>query len=299
MQSLAPVVVFGFQRVETLEKTVSALRSCLEAKETELFVYLDAEKNKSQEEAVAAVLSYAKIIDGFKSIQINKAVKHQGLAYSVITGVTETLKKYKSVIVVEDDLMVSSNFLSFMNQALDFYENSSKIFSISGFSFPMQRPAEYVYDNYFTKRASSWGWATWTNRWEEIDWNVKDFDTFSNNKKAQHQFDEMGSDLTNMLMRYKAGKVDSWAIRWVYHQFKHSMYSVYPIDSKVRNIGFGERATHTSQLYNRFDTVLDSSQKSTFNFNPDPGLDRYFIQKFISRYGLLQRAVYKVLNFFQ
>jgi len=54
-------------------------------------------------------------------------------------------------------------------------------------------------DVYFTKRASSWGWATWIDRWSGIDWTVKDYDYFERNRSLQNEFNKMGSDLSGML----------------------------------------------------------------------------------------------------
>lgn len=57
-----------------------------------------------------------------------------------------------------------------MNQALDFYENDNKIISICGYGLKIKRPRGYVGDVYLLGRSSSWGWATWKDRWEQIDW---------------------------------------------------------------------------------------------------------------------------------
>jgi hypothetical protein len=48
-----------------------------------------------------------------------------------------------------------------------------------------------------------------------------------------------------MLELHYLGKIDSWAIRWNYHQFSHSAYSVISEISMVQNIAFNENySTH-------------------------------------------------------
>gem|GEM_PF-5972555 len=52
----------------------------------------------------------------------------------------------------------------------------------------MEIPKDYKYDIYFNYRPSSWGWATWKNKWGNIDWEIKDFKTFIQDKNKQKQF---------------------------------------------------------------------------------------------------------------
>ena len=53
-------------------------------------------------------------------------------------GVTQIFKKEKKLIVLEDDLIFSKNFLYFMNQALYLYENKNRVFHISGWNYNMK-----------------------------------------------------------------------------------------------------------------------------------------------------------------
>ena len=83
----------------------------------------------------------------------------------------------------------------------------------------------------------SWSWATWVNRWNNVDWSIKDYNEFKNDRKAQKLFNRGGDDLTNMLQLQVEGKIDSWAIRWCYAHFINNAYCVYPVKSLVDNIG--------------------------------------------------------------
>ncbi len=59
---------------------------------------------------------------------------NKGLACSVIEGVSETLKLYEGVIVLEDDLIYSPYFLNYMSESLFKYERNLRVGSISGYS---------------------------------------------------------------------------------------------------------------------------------------------------------------------
>ena len=143
-RELAPVVMFVYNRLDSVEQTIENLKRNELAEQTELFIFSDAAKKESQVENVGLVRNYIHKIDGFKSVHIIEAEKNKGLAKSVITGVTEIINEKGKVIVVEDDLITAPQFLTFMNDALDFYEDEKKIWSISGYQFPFELPETYT-----------------------------------------------------------------------------------------------------------------------------------------------------------
>ncbi len=279
--------------MDSLQKTVTALQKCQGAREHELYFFCDGPRPKDVV-AVHAVRDYLKTVDGFKRIHLKFSEKNKGLATSIIEGVSEILKLHSKIIVLEDDLITSINFLSYMDQALEAYETEPKVLGISGYTVPIQLEGNYPYDNYFTKRASSWGWATWKDRWASVDWSVSDYETFSKNKQSQKSFNQMGSDMTKMLAQQMKGEISSWAIRWCYHQFKQDLYTVFPTVSKIENIGFGANATHTSTENDRFATVLDVSDQHKFKFHLKPTLNRHLIRQFTATYSLKTRIYYKI-----
>jgi hypothetical protein len=294
---LAPIILFVYSRSDTLEKTINTLKINYLASESDLIIYSDGPKSEKDFDSVEKVRSYLKTITGFKTIQINLSDKNKGLAKSTIYGVTEVLKSFNSCIVVEDDLVSSRNYLNYMNEALYFYEEYSQIFSIAGFSIPIVNKTRF--DVYFTQRANSTGWATWKDRWEIIDWEVKDYGEFKSDIKKRRAFNKMGSDMCHMLDKQMVGKLNSWAIRWCYHQFKYNLFSVHPFVSKIENIGFGsENSTNTKEVFNRFETVLDKGERIEFNFSSDIKLDKYIIKQFTKPFMISSRVKYKLINVF-
>src|SRR5258706_1722860 len=174
--TLAPILLFTYKRLDTLRKTISALQQNDYANKSDLFIFSDSAKKDIEEASINEVRTYLKTIKDFKNISIFEATKNKGLANSIIDGVTQIIAEYGKVIVLEDDLISTQNFLSFMNAGLDKYKSEPDVFSISGYSFNLRPPAEkYIESGYFLKRGWSWGWATWADRWENVDWEVKDY----------------------------------------------------------------------------------------------------------------------------
>lgn len=292
----APILLFVYKRLDTLQHTIQTLQRNFLAKESDLYIFSDGAKALKDGAGVTAVRDYIRTIEGFKSIYIIESPANKGLANSIIDGVSQVIKEYKKVIVLEDDLITSSNFLLYMNQCLDYYKSNPKVFSVSGFSFIIKGLNDQ--DIYFTQRASSWSWATWNDRWIEVDWEVKDYSSFRKDIRKRWAFNKMGSDMAGMLDKQMSGKMDSWAIRWCYHQFKQQSYTVFPAYSKVQNIGFMNDATHTRDITSRYATELDNTSNMVFNFTDHIQLEPAIIKQFTSHYSISSRIKYKILNTF-
>lgn len=275
----APIVIFTYDRLDSLIATIESLQQNKEIDRTDLIIYSDSWKSFDNKDKVLAVRNYLVNIEGFKSIKIVKREENYGLAKNIIEGISEIIDKYGKVIVLEDDLLTSSNFLSYMNQSLMFYKNNQSIFSISGYTSKLPSLVSFEDDVYLSYRPSSWGWATWKDQWENIDWNVLDFDDFIKDKKQIKRFNRGGIDMTRMLRHCMEKKNHSWAIRWSYAMHKQEKYCIYPKMSKVQNIGFGDAATNCTGI-DIYQTDLDDGKNENFKFIKDIKIDTQIAKEF-------------------
>jgi hypothetical protein len=272
----APIALFVYNRPEHTQRTVDSLRENEIAAQSDLFVFSDGAKNEAGAARVQQVRQYVRGLDGFRSVTIVERDRNLGLANSVISGVTQLCQEYGRVIVVEDDLLTAPDFLTFMNSALERYEDEPRILSVSGFNFALKPPTNYAYDVFYSYRSSSWGWGTWSDRWEGADWNVSDYGAFRVDSRQQHLFNRGGEDLSRFLELQMTGKVDSWAIRWAYTHFKQNAVAVLPIASKVYNIGFDGSGVHCS-FRSAPQTALAHGKNSEYRFPNSTEPDPYFI----------------------
>ena len=246
---LAPVAVFAYNRLDKVQNCIKALEKCQLADESELHVFADGSKGEKDREAVESVHSwlkkYAEGNTGFKTVTLHIKDRNAGLANSIIAGVTEVISEVGRIIVVEDDLEVSPFFLKYMNEGLSFYENSPEIWAMASYGYDLKALRRYSHDIYLGYRASSWGWASWKDRWDTVDWEVKDFAELEASAEKQKKFSRGGGDLFPMLQRQMRGESDSWAIRWNYAASKQDKLTVYPKYGLVSNKGFDGSGTHT------------------------------------------------------
>ena len=244
MNELAPVVLFVYKRLDHTIETVNALRDNFLAKNSHLYIFSDAPKSKRDKKDVDKIREYIYTITGFEKITVIERVDNMGLANSIIDGVSHIIDKHGKIIVVEDDLVTSRYFLTFLNDSLDSHAKNKGIMSVAGYSFSIKIPEIYAFDVYSFYRCMSWGWATWKDRWENVDWSNAVIAESLNDTKFRNDFIRGGEDLLPMLTQQLNGKVNSWAIRWCLHHYKTNSVCLYPVKSCVRNIGFDGSGVH-------------------------------------------------------
>lgn len=266
--TLSPVIIFNYNRPDHSFRTWEALSRNQFASETELYLYCDgpkltsermneltneriSESNARVEQTQTLAKQYA--IDApkvgkFKAVHVVCAEKNKGLANSIIGGVTEVINKHGRAIILEDDLLTSPFFLKYMNEALEFYDRRKSVFTISANRIPVTKmsiPNDYQYDVFVSLRPLSTGWATWLDRWEQVDWSLDYLPSLLNHPEQLEAMNRAGSDMQQMLLLQREGKIDSWAIRYCYSHFYNHAIAILPCVPYVDNIGFDGSGTHS------------------------------------------------------
>lgn len=287
-----PICLFTYNRLYETRQTVEALKQNFLASESELYVFSDGSKNDQEKSKVDAVRQYLQTISGFKSVQIIESAVNKGLANSIINGVSQIVQQSGNVIVLEDDLITTPNFLNFMNQALDFYRDDQNIQSISGYSLFLKDKSA---DVYFQTRPGSWGWATWNDRWDKEIFDKKNLKkAIDLDRSLLKEFKlKCGSDIPRMLTDSISGKNDSWYVRWAFDHYRKNRYTVYPAWSYVTNIGHQQaNATHCKGINTYKSELVDERKISTqfLKFQiPSKPLSNEFLTYFTRWYKLVFR----------
>ncbi len=285
----APIAVFVYKRPDKTKRLFESLIKNPLAKNSEVYVFSDGPRDKDSGKGVSLVREYVDgLKDGgfFKKLTSEYSETNKGLASSVIGGVTRLLDEFGRVIVLEDDLVLSEFFLDYMNECLDHYEKDGRIWSISGYSSipaPVEGYDKNIYLNY---RASSWGWATWKDRWALVDWDMRDYGRFRFDPAANLRFCYGGNDLPSMLRAQMKGKIDSWAVRFCYHQTKNRMFSIAPVRSLVQNEGLDGTGVHCAPGDdNGFGSVRLENEKREWACD-DLKLDKRIVRLFYKQHHL-------------
>ena len=239
---LAPICLFVYNRLYHTQRTIEALKNNLLADHSDLVIFSDASKSESQFEKVRDVRQYIRQISGFKSITINEREVNYGLAKSIIDGVTKIVNEYGRIIVLEDDLVTSPYFLSYMNEALEKYADDDRVVSIHGYVYPVKQSLP---ETFFLRGADCWGWATWRRGWAHFNPDGQYLIDELKRRKLIGMFDFNGAySFSKMLKAQIKGSNDSWAVRWHASAFLADKLTLYPGRSLVHNIGNDGSGTH-------------------------------------------------------
>lgn len=260
--STAPIILFVYNRPDHTLRTLKALENNNLASESELFIYADAAKNEQSKASVEQVREIISRNWKFKTVTLILRESNCGLAANVIDGVTKIVKQYGQVIVLEDDLVTSPFALEYFNDALELYRHQDQVMQISGYGYPV-KDIETLPETFFFRVANSWGWATWDRAWNHFN---SDINTLTDDFTAEqiHQFSIEGKEnFWKQVKEFKAGKINSWAIRWYASVFKNNGLVLYPRNSLTQNIGNDGSGTHTA-VETTYQVVLANKKITQF-----------------------------------
>lgn len=267
-RKLAPVAIFVYNRLENTKEVVEALKNNYLAKETDVFVFSDGPKPNSpkSKEGVEKVRRYLKTVTGFKSFNVIEREVNIYLERNIIEGVTETVNKYGKIIVLEDDGISAPNFLTFMNQALDFYEDKTRIMHIASFTFikmPNNNRRTIIWR--YTENTGG-GWATWKNRWEKFHWFKSENEALALLSENQKKYVELDGAF-GCLGSLKPDPIP-WDICWYIMITLNNGLAVNSPGALIKNNGLynGTHFTFINKLLGKspFEIDLDKNEEIIF-----------------------------------
>jgi len=273
----APIVLFVYRRPVHTRKTLRALLKNKEAAKTELVIYSDGPRGGADDKGVEEVRALCREIKGFSKTTLVLRKTNIGLADNILQGVGEQLTLHDRVIVMEDDLRTHPSFLSYMNGALTAYERHPDILSVSAYMPPkwkVARPEHFSADVWLNPRPMSWGWGTWSKKWKSVDWQQAEKDDFPARQDLQSGFAHGGGDLPTMLKNQMSGQLDSWAVRFAYAHYRSDRYTLMPVESYVKPIGFDGSGRNCRPNPSRwFESTRRAVRKPVFPVHPEVDQD--------------------------
>lgn len=251
MTGSAPIVLFVFARPDHTRATLEALAANRLADQSDLVIYADAARSENDLEHVKAVRNLARSAKGFRSLTVIERETNYGLARNIIEGVTEVCNRYGRVIVLEDDIVTSPYFLTFMNAALDRYEKTPKVWHISGWNYPID--AHGLDDAFFWRAMNCWGWGTWSDRWSHYRKNPERLVSVWSREKIRRFNLEGAHNFWEQVTSNHSGRLDTWAIFWYATIFEHDglcLNPSIPLTVNIGNDGSGENCGNTAIFSN-------------------------------------------------
>ncbi|OYU42664.1 MAG: glycosyl transferase, partial [Burkholderiales bacterium PBB4] len=250
MNNNNPIALFVFNRPEHTIKCLNALKKNPEAKNTNIHIFCDGPRTEESAESLERIYETRQIIaslDGFNDIQIIYNSNNKGLSKSIIYGIEKVFETNNKIIVLEDDIVVSTYFLRYMNWGLNKFESDLKIATIQAFQFPVfKNKQEFFLD----KAVGCWGWGTWKHQWENFEIDPEKLLKKLIETGREREFNLNDSyNFFELLEQNKDKKIDSWAIRWYASLFLKNKLNLYPTITLAKNIGNDGSGTHNERNY--------------------------------------------------
>src|ERR1700712_2857010 len=291
MQQLAPIALFVYNRPEHTRRTLSYLQKNLLADESRLFIFSDGPKTDADKAKVEEVRQLAKDVTGFKSVKVIERDENLGLANSIISGVTKLVNEYDKVIVFEDDLLSSPYTLQYFNESLNRFANEERVMHIGAYMYNLNN--KNLPQTFFYRAATSWGWATWARAWKYFEPDVDKLTEQFSKQKIHHFSIEGTMNFWKQVQQFKAGKNNSWAIRWYASIFLKGGLTLNPSHSLIQNIGHDGSGVHSNNE-NTYQVQIAQKPVKEFPTEIKENAQAYqAIKQFLSgrKGNLLQRGV--------
>lgn len=248
------VCIFAYKRDLSLSNILNDLKKNLDYQRYTYHFFVDYPKNIQDQKKHKSILN---IINKFKNglkIKVICRKKNIGLNQNIIKGINYVTKKYSKFIVLEDDLRVSKYYLNYIQLILDKFENDKNIFTVTGYTFPKKifKLATKKNSIILSKRPNSWGWASWSAKWNKVNFNDLSYVKIYRDKSKLNYISKYGNDLSYILRDTLQKKIDSWAIKWTIYHILNNKYCIFPFKTMVNEEGFISKPTNNKLRTNKF-----------------------------------------------
>jgi hypothetical protein len=274
-----------------------------EAKPARLFIAADGarvDREGEAEKCEAVRKCVLENIDWDCEVKTLLREKNLGCGRGPATAISWFFSHVEEGIILEDDCLPHPDFFEYCYELLEKYRNNKNIAIISGDNF--QDGKKYGDGSYyFTQYNNIWGWATWRRVWETYQFDVNLLDKKLMFKKINKKLKTVRErDLWKSVFKEFAYKErDIWDYQLNFHTWYHDMYSISPNVNLIKNIGFGENATHTlkekaREVFFETGTILPLTHPEKMRIYDEA--DIYFFDNFCTPSSPLSRFVRKIYS---
>lgn len=226
----------------------AVVESLLRERVEHVTIYLDKPGSPEVEREQGKILDFLSTLpDGFHTLR--RPTERLGLARSVRSAMDRSFEQHDAAILLEDDCVLRPGAMTFFREGLEYFADNRRIRSLCGYLFPS---CNFIFGSddelLMLQRFSTWGWATWADRWVDYEPNLKNVvKRFAERNLSIEQF---AADMAYLCKRedFLEGEKDIWSVPWILEHFLSSSFVIYPRESVIENIGLdgsGQNCTQT------------------------------------------------------
>lgn len=306
----APICIATLNRYKHLKNCIDSLKENTWAEHTELFIAVDYPPDVKYETGYKEVCKYLEMpIDGFKKVTIIKREYNYGCEKNFMELFDQVLVKFNSYIAMEDDCIVATDFIEYMDKCLDYFKDSEKVCSVAGYT---KRELYSEGSNIaISHRYSAWGHGMWkaTHYKMKKEVSIEYFEKYAKSVRYLSRF-KSAREFSRFVDMIFAQEVPYWDISYSIWMQVNDLVQVRPLRTKLVNRGNDSSALHpeaiileaqTQELESgcmEYDICVSSDldDQRILKKNKDLLCDRYIISKkkcfFFLIYFLLGKTRY-------
>ncbi len=258
-----PVLFMVFNRPETTARVFSQIKK---ARPSKLYIASDGPRmNKLQEvEVVKRVRDL--VLDGIDwNCEVRAIMRSEnlGCGRSVSSSINWFFGQEEDGIILEDDCLPDETFFPYCAELLEKYRDDERVTHISGTATITREDAEDTY--YYSKYFNIWGWATWRRAWNQYDFAMTDYPVFRSSNRIADIFRHMSVQKfwLDCFDAIYSKRNDTWDYQWSYANFINNTLAITPYTNLIKNIGFGDDATHTPNTEDKSANRITGKIKKT------------------------------------
>jgi hypothetical protein len=237
------VAIFCFNRPAALSQLLDALKL---HKPRRVLIVADGPRSGSESDfqKCKEVEALYRNIPWECEVSFNIAPKNMGLKDRFSSGLKWIFEMVESAIILEDDCIPHASFFHFSEEMLKRYELDESVGMVQGWSLFSSLPIPQ--DFYFSDRPKVWGWATWRRVVKDFDVEIP-FWAKIDQVKLLRKLGFPWYQIPGMRKKIDAAShINTWDYQWVAYMWSRRYSSIAPKRRLIRNIGFGQDATHTT-----------------------------------------------------
>lgn len=244
-QLTTAVLFLVFNRLDTTKRVFDAIRKVSPPR---LYIAADGPRlsHPDEQEKIQAVRSYVtNNIDWQCEVKTLFRDQNLGCKRAVESAITWFFDHEEMGIILEDDCLPSQSFFWFCESLLEKYKFDTRLMMISGFNKQGEwKPSKNDY--FFSQLGGIWGWASWARAWKLYDPEMESLSTIISEGYLRGLLGyKLGRLREHQMIQVKSRSIDTWDYYWGLSRHANSGLSCVPSKNLIKNLGFGNGATHT------------------------------------------------------
>jgi hypothetical protein len=250
------VLLLGFNRPELLKKRINEI---YESKVENLYISIDG-GSESHTLEMDLLKQYAQEkLSKIHRFSLHHHRDNLGLVRHITGEISNVLTKHQYIIVIEDDVKISLNFINNMINGLNINKRDNLLGIVSGFS-PIH--FKHLQNKWRISRYPYiWGWACSKAAWESYTYNLSEVNIEQKLLHSKSWNNLKPSQKIKWLRLFRKAQVnplETWDSQLVFLSYCKDFTNLAPIFSMVGNEGFNDpRAIHTKGKKPKFVTTLN------------------------------------------